>query len=86
MFDHNAKHHAQGPKHANVPMSGRGPVRDTGKESHKHDPKFEKSQLAKDAAPKKPALKATETPKREAVKPFPGEKGAAPVKKGLMGI
>lgn len=68
-------------------MSKRGPVREHGKEDHRRDPKFEKAQLAKDA--EKPATKAktTETPKRLAVKPFPGEKGA-PEKPGksIFGI
>lgn len=80
MFDHTSKHHAAGPKHANSTPSVRGPVR----KQHEHDPKFEKAQLAKDSKPAAPKPKANETPKREAVKPFPGEKGAE--KKGLLGI
>lgn len=86
MFDHTSKLHLEGPKHANVPMSARGPVRPA---QHKRDPKFEKAQVAKDLKVKEPApvAKKAETPKRLAVKPFPGEKGA-PEKPGksIFGI
>lgn len=68
MFDHTRKSHLSGPKHANVPMSIRGPVRP---KQHERDREFEKAQLKKDEP--KPA-KPIEPAKRKAVPPFPGDK------------